>query len=89
MAWPLRISRPTLAVTRTDWLSVAPRVHGLSDRWARYRAAAVRLSVAAGAVLVTLLWLVCVALLVQEMVSWWAEFAVYPLQTAGAATSHW
>ena len=87
MAWTLRISRPTLRVSSIAPSPLLTRVHGSADLLIRCRVAAARLSLAAGAIIAVLLWLTCIALLVQEMVTWWAEFAVYPIQQAGVGAA--
>ena len=37
-----------------------------------------------GFLVLTLVWLICIGFLIHDMLSWWAEFAVRPLSTAGA-----
>ena len=60
------------------WL---PRAHRGTAQAARLLETAARGLLVIGVAAAVLIWLVSVGILVHDMVSWWAELAVRPLQT--------
>ena len=64
------------------WSGWASRAHGLPRVPARHLAIARRGLLVLGVALAALVWLISVGVLIHELVSWWAEFAVQRLNTA-------
>ena len=73
MSRSLRISLPTAWTARSTRLTAVPAV--------KDRAIAAQWLLVLGVALVVLVWLISVGILLHDMVTWWAEFSVRPLQT--------
>ena len=68
------ISPPAASTSRTHRLHAIPASH---------LALVARGLLVLGLAAAVLLWLISVGILIHDLVSWWAEFAVQPLNTAG------